>query len=123
MAATASTTPPIPGSWATIRPTAPRRSNKADIKQQTLTANLGYRLGDGAVFDVTSSYTKVTGEETACYAGGPPWIIGGAHDCYQYYQFAPFHQFSTEARLHSAPGAELLWNLGVYHFDYTASDL
>jgi iron complex outermembrane receptor protein len=94
-------------------------SNKADITQQTLTANLGYRLGEAAVFDVISSYTKVTGEETACYAGGPPWIIGGAHDCYQYYQFAPFHQFSTEARLHSAPGADLVWNLGVYHFDYT----
>jgi iron complex outermembrane receptor protein len=94
-------------------------SNRADITQQTITANLGYRLGAAAVFDVTSSYTTVTGEETACYAGGPPWIIGGAHDCYQYYQFAPFHQFSTEARLHSAPGAELVWNLGVYHFDYT----
>ncbi|PXA93694.1 hypothetical protein DMC18_08280 [Caulobacter sp. D5] len=92
--------------------------NKADIKQQTLTANLDYRISDWGVFDVTSSYTKVTGKETDCYAGGPPWITGGDHTCYQYYQFAPFHQFSTEARLHNAPGAEILWNLGYYHFDY-----
>ena len=94
-------------------------SNKADITQQTLTGGLGYRLGDWAALDVVSSYTKVTGDETACYAGGPPWIIGGDHACYQYEQFAPFHQFSTEARLHSAPGADIVWNLGVYHFDYT----
>ncbi len=93
-------------------------SNKANIKQQTLTGNLGYRLGDWAALDVTSSYTKVTGHETACYGGGPPWLTGGAHTCYQYEQFAPFHQFSTEARLHNAPGAEILWNVGYYHFDY-----
>jgi iron complex outermembrane receptor protein len=94
-------------------------SNTADITQQTLTAGLGYRLGAWGALDVISSYAKVTGDETACYAGGPPWIIGGDHTCYQYHQFAPFHQFSTEARLHSAPGAEILWNVGFYHFDYT----
>lgn len=93
--------------------------NTASIHQQTVLGSLSYGFSSWAALDVLASYVKTSGKQTSCYAGGPPWLIGGDKTCYEYDEFAPFNQYSAEVRLHNAAGSTVVWNVGYYYFDYS----
>lgn len=93
--------------------------NSANIYQHTLTGNLGYQFSSVAAIDVMASYSRLTGGETGTIYL-PPWSTEAPPiTAAKLNEFDPFHQFTTELRLHSAPGNPVVWNLGYYHWDYT----
>ena len=104
-------------------PSDPVNASTTDIYQHTFTDNLSYDFGHNVAVDWMSSYTKMSGGETACIYL-PPWSTGqnigyGPVFCgASLNEFAPFHQFTTELRLHNDPGSPILWNLGYYHWNY-----
>lgn len=94
---------------------------RADIRQNTFTASASWSISDAVGLDVLTAYANLSGWESGCiYA--PPWSVtaGGPFPICGavMHEFAPFHQASTEIRLHNGPGSRLIWNLGVYHWDY-----
>jgi len=96
-------------------------NTEADIRQNTFTGGFTWDLSRAAVMDLLSSYTTLSGDETAClYAppwsvtGGGPFPICGA----RLHEFDPFHQFTSELRLHNGPESKIIWDLGLYHWDY-----
>ena len=104
-------------------PSDPENSGSADIDQHTFSDNISYDFGHNVALDVMSSYTKISGGETGCIYL-PPWSTG-ANKGYgpvfcgaELDEFAPFHQFTTEVRLHNETGSAILWNLGYYHWNY-----
>jgi len=97
-------------------------SSTADITQDSLIASASYNINSAMALDVLASYITLQGEETGCiYAppwdtvGGGPFPLCGA----TLHEFDPFRQMSTEVRLHNAAGAKVLWNVGLYHWDYS----
>ena len=96
-------------------------SSRADITQDTWIGALSYDINAAVALDVSTSYSTLQGQESGCiYA--PPWDVNGGGPfpiCSGIlHEFDPFHQASTEARLHNAAGTKVQWNLGVYHWDY-----
>ena len=104
-------------------PSDPENSGSANIDQRTFSDNISYDFGHNVALDVMSSYTKISGGETGCIYL-PPWSTG-ANKGYgpvfcgaELDEFAPFHQFTSEVRLHNETGSAILWNLGYYHWNY-----
>ena len=97
-------------------------SARADITQDTVNGDMSWDINSAMGLDVLASYIMLRGEETGClYA--PPWdTVGGGPfplcDT-QMNEFDPFTQFSSEIRLHSAAGARVTWNIGLYHWNYS----
>ncbi len=90
----------------------------ANIRQNTVTGSANWEINDAVGLDLLSSYITMSGHETGC-GDAPPWLINGFFICgASLHEFAPFHQMSTELRLHNGPGSKLIWNLGLYHWDY-----
>jgi iron complex outermembrane receptor protein len=110
--------------WA--NPMTTGDQNHANIYQHTFSGALSYTFSPAIALDAQASYIKMAGGETGCiYA--PPWSVtaggpfpicndGNGHAT-KLNEFAPFHQFSSEVRLHSASGP-VQWSLGYYHWNY-----
>lgn len=94
------------------------QDSKASLYQHTFSGNVSYGISDAIALDVSGSYIKITGDETSCAHNGPPWNIGGDGVCFGVHEYAPFNQYSAEARLHSN-GGPIQWNIGYYYWDYS----
>jgi iron complex outermembrane receptor protein len=106
--------------WAVGVASNPINENHANIDQHTFSGAVSYVVAKKLAVDAQASYIKMAGGETGCiYA--PPWSVtaGGPFPICgaKMNEFAPFHQFSSEVRLHNADGP-VQWNLGYYHWDY-----
>ncbi len=96
-------------------------SGQTSITQDTVNGDVSWDINSAMGLDVLASYIVLRGGETGClYAppwdtvGGGPFPLCGA----SMHEFDPFTQFSSEVRLHSAAGARVTWNIGLYHWDY-----
>ena len=105
-------------------PSNPVNLSTTDIYQHTSAFNLSYDFHHNVALDWLSSYMTLNGGETACiylppwsthqFSGYGPVFCGAGLN-----EFQPFHQFTTELRLHNDPGSSVLWNAGYYHWDYS----
>ncbi len=104
-------------------PSDPINASTADIHQHTYIGNVTYKFSPDIVLDAMASYTKITGGETGVLFL-PPWSTsssqGPAFPGTIASEFAPFHQFTSELRLHNGAGSKVKWNLGYYHWNYFA---
>ena len=104
-------------------PSDPINATTANINQQTFGGYLTYDFSPAVALDVVGSYTKLHGGGTATIYL-PPWstgegigygpVVQGADTD----EFAPFHQFTGEVRLHNGSDSRVTWNLGFYHWNY-----
>ena len=104
-------------------PSDPVNVSTTDIYQHTFADNLSFDFGHNVALDWLSSYTRITGGETGCIYL-PPWSTrefngyGPVFCDANLNEFSPFHQITTEVRLHNQPGDPILWNFGYYHWNY-----
>ena len=104
-------------------PSDPENASSTDIYQHTTATDVSYDFHHNVALDWLTSYTTLNGGENGCIFL-PPWsattfngygpVFCGA----QLNEFQPFHQITTELRLHNDPGSAILWNAGYYHWNY-----
>jgi len=102
-------------------PSDPENASSTDIYQHTTATDVSYDFHHNVALDWLTSYTTLNGGENGCIFL-PPWgtsTVGGAAFCNaELNEFQPFHQITTELRLHNDPGSAILWNAGYYHWNY-----
>lgn len=98
--------------------------DKADLYQQTAVLDVDSSLNSWLAADLLTSYSNMHGGEDACTDFPPsgtnwgPWTTGLPGNCFDIHEFSPFYQYTSELRFHNTEGERLIWDLGLYHWNY-----